>query len=71
MEKEQDSLNKQIAEDLYKQINWLSIMNKTFIIGYLLEKVIGEKVFDHSGFKRLWAKYENNKRNMIDRKGKI
>jgi hypothetical protein len=58
---EQDNINKEIAEDLWKQINWLSLKNKTFIISYLLEKVVGEKLFEHHGFKRLWENYEKHK----------
>lgn len=59
---EQETLNKEIANDLYKQINWLSLKNKVFVAGYLMEKIIGEKVFKHHGFLRLWRKYEKSKK---------
>ena len=55
------ALNKKIAEDLYKQIRFLSLKDKTFIAGYLMEMLIDQKVFDHHGFKRLWNKYEKSK----------
>jgi hypothetical protein len=57
----EDSINQEVAEDLWKQIKWLLLKNKTFIIAYLLEKVVGEKLFEHHGFKRLWEKYEKSK----------
>ena len=56
-----NTINEVIADDLYKQIRWLSIKNKTLVMGYLLERIIGEKVYEHHGFKRLWEKYEKSK----------
>lgn len=54
-------LNEQIADDLYKQIKWMPLKNKVFVIGYLIEMILNEDPLEHHGFKRLWEKYEKSK----------
>lgn len=56
-----NTMNEVIANDLYKQIKWLSLKNRVFIIGYLIELALNHEPLEHHGFKRLWEKYEKNK----------